>query len=71
MAEADLVSIPGGKMTDEERGAMIRAELRPVLEQACDIITKARRDGINIGFNLGPDQFGVQRITSLDLFKAI
>lgn len=71
MAEPELHSIAGSKITDEEKAVKIRAELRPVLEEACDIITRARREGINVGFNLGPDQFGIQRVMALDLFKAI
>ncbi len=71
MDTAELHSIQGTKVTDAERAAAIRAELRPVLDQVCEIITRARRDGINVGFNLGPDQFGIQRVQMLDLFKSI
>lgn len=68
---AELHSIQGSKITDEERSAKIRAELRPVLEKACEIITSARREGLNIGFNLMADAYGVQRVGNIDIFKGL
>lgn len=71
MDSAELHSIQGSKIPDAERAEKIRTELRPVLEEACRIITAARRDGMNIGFNLMPDQYGVQRVGNIDVFKGL
>jgi hypothetical protein len=71
MAEPELHSIQGSKITDAERAKQIRAELVPALEAVCEIITRARREGINVQFQLGPDGYGQQKIGMLDLFKAI
>ena len=57
--------------TDAERAADLRNKLRPILEQACEIITAARRDGLIISFNLSPDQYGVTRVMALDVVKPL
>ncbi len=65
----ELASI-NPKKSDTELAAAYRAELRPVLEQACEIITRAMRDGLQIGFNLGND--GIQqRVMSLTINKPL
>lgn len=71
MAETELHAIQGSKITDEERGKKIRAEIIPALEAVCDVITRARRDGVNVNFQLVVDGYGQQKIGMLDLFKAI
>ena len=66
---------PGGvtyiRQTDADKAADLRAKLRPILEQACEIIAAARRDGLIITFNLSPDQYGVTRVMALDVVKPL
>lgn len=57
--------------TDAQRASDIRAKLRPLLEQVCEIIGAARRDGLAVGFNLQPDQYGIQRVVTLDVSKPL
>ena len=57
--------------TESDRAQDYRNELRPLLEQACEIITRARREGMIIGFNLAPDAFGIQRVGNIDVTKPL
>jgi len=57
--------------SDTEKAQDYKAEITPVLEQACRIISSARREGLDINFALGPDQFGVQRIQMLTITKSL
>lgn len=75
-AAEPLHIIPGGatfapKISDKDRAEQLRAQLRPLLDQACELITTARREGLVITFNLGPDQYGIQRVAALDILKPL
>lgn len=65
---ADVIPI---KLSDKERAEQLRGQLRPLLEQACEIISDARRDGLVVTFNLGPDQYGNQRVSALDILRPL
>lgn len=67
----ETVAYMDAKPTDKERAEQLRGQLRPLLEQACDLITGARREGLVITFGLGPDQYGIQRVTSLDILRPL
>ena len=58
-------------VTDAVLAQAIRDEITPLLEQICTICTKARKDGLTVGFNLGFDEYGRQRITSLNITKPL
>ena len=66
----DPIMIPAG-VTDAQKAIDFRAEIMPLLEQACQIITRARREGLTIGFSLGPDQNGIQRVQMFDITKSL
>lgn len=57
--------------TDAQKAEDYRARLKPVLEQAASLITEARREGLIIGFNLMPDQFGIQRVGEISVTKPL
>jgi len=57
--------------SDADKAADYRARIRPLLEQACEIISEARRNGLGIGFNLAPDQFGIQRVGDISVTKPL
>lgn len=68
---ADPIPYPAAKLSDKDRAEQLRTQLRPLLDQACDLITQARREGLVITFNLGPDQYGIQRVAALDILKPL
>lgn len=57
--------------TDKDKAEAIRAEIRPILEQACAIIQRAKGDGLVVGFSLAPDQFGIQRVGDISVTKPL
>lgn len=67
---SNVSSIAAGK-TDKQRADEIKARLRPILEQACVILAEAQADGLKVTFGVGPDAFGRQSVTSLDVVKPL
>lgn len=57
--------------SDADKAKSYRDQIRPLLEQACEIITAARRDGLVIGFALAPDQGRTQRVGNIDISKPL
>lgn len=67
----DAVHILQTQMTDTQKAEGYRERLKPILEQAAAIVTEARREGLMIGFNLMPDQFGIQRVGDISVTKPL
>jgi hypothetical protein len=59
------------KPSDAERAAELRNELRPHLDTVCEIITKARREGLMVSFNMTADQFGIMRPGNIDVTRPL
>lgn len=57
--------------TDAQKAADYRTELMPVLEQAAAIMTRARRDGLAVGFNLGVDGSNRTVVQNFDITKSL
>lgn len=67
----DPIELVPGK-TDAEKAAAYRAEMLPVLKQVCDIIQRARFDGLIIGWdNIGIDQFGRTVVPPINVTKPL
>lgn len=70
MNEPKLVQMEPA-VSDSDHAADVRAALRPVLEQACDIINGAKRHGLVVSFGLNPDQFGIHRVGDIGVTKPL
>lgn len=67
----EAISLVPGK-TDAEKAAAYRAEMQPVLEKVCDIIQRARSDGLVVGWdNIGIDQFGRTVVPHINVTKPL
>lgn len=67
---AKVIGLPTGP-TDAERAEQYRQALRPVLEEACRLLALARSEGLQINWNLAPDQYGRYVIQALDVLKVL
>lgn len=67
---ASVTLVPG--KTDTDKAAAYRAEMQPVLEQVCDIIQRARQDGLVVGWDsIGMDQFGRTIVPRINVTKPL
>lgn len=57
--------------SDSEKAAEYRAKLVPLLEHACAILNSARSEGLIVGFNVNPDQYGRHRIQAIDVTRPL
>jgi hypothetical protein len=57
--------------TDAERAKQARDNLRPLLEQVCEMLQEIKKGGIIATFNLSPDQFGNYRVQQIDVTKPL
>ncbi len=57
--------------TEAQKAADYRAEIMPILDQACEIISRARKEGLIIGFNISPDQYGRSRVAEITIVKPL
>lgn len=71
MTELKTVSGFAPPPTDAEKAKKYRDEVRPILDQVCALIDTARRDGLEISFGLGPNQFGKQVVQNLGVVKPL
>jgi hypothetical protein len=69
MTTEPLSIVPG--KSEAELARSYRDRVMPLLEQVCGLCTEARQNGLQIAFNLGPDQFGRQRIQMFDISKSL
>jgi hypothetical protein len=64
------VALVPGK-PDPELAAELRADLRPLLEQIAAIMSKARRNGLNVAWAITWDQFGRPVIQTIDVMRPL
>ena len=58
--------------TDAVVAAEIRAELGPMLDQICAVLSKARNEGYEVAWVIQPDSFGRQvRCTEIAIKKQL
>lgn len=75
--EIELVPVPGGiayldkAKTDVEKAAAYRAELRPLLEKVVAVLQRARNEGMNISWAMGPDQYGRMQVPNIDVTRPL
>lgn len=69
MSDAVASLVPG--KTDAEKAKAYRAELGPVLEQVAEMVNRAARDGLVLGFNMTRDQFGIMRTGEILVTKPL
>lgn len=67
VSEATVTTIP----TDTAIAAEIRAELRPILEQAAVVMNKARARGLIVNFAIGLDAYGRHAVNSIDVVRPL
>lgn len=69
--EAELRSIPLGK-SEAQTAAEYMEEAKARLAPVIDLINEARRDGMQIGFQIGPpDGFNRQSLVLLEITKKL
>lgn len=56
---------------DKEVADGIRADLAPILEQACEVLNRARAAGMVTNWSIAPDQFGRLRLTEISVMKPL
>ena len=56
---------------DTEAAADARAKLTPLLEQVAAIMNDIERDGLRIGWQIGRDSFGRQRLLTIDVSRPL
>ncbi len=54
---ADPISLVAGK-SDAVLADEFRKELTPAMDKAAEIIDRAKKSGLSITFNIGPDNYG-------------
>lgn len=67
---ADLASINPTK-TDAEKAEAYRKEMGEVLKPVCDVLERSRKDGLIVGWNLAPDEFGRYRAPFISITKPL
>lgn len=62
-----LSIVPG--QSDRELASALRAEVTELLAPVCERLSRAKRDGFDVGLQLGPDATGAVRIQGLRIMK--
>ena len=70
MGEVNNLSVVGG-VPDTVKAENYRLELRPILEQAAEVLNRAKADGLVISFSINPDQYGRYRVTEIGIVKPL
>jgi hypothetical protein len=68
---AELHAIEGDKGSDVDKAARARAEITPLLEKICEILNRAKADGLIVSFNCSPDQYGRYKIVDIGIVKPL
>ena len=66
-----IVSVLEPGQSDADKAAAYRAEITPLLERVVEVVARAKKDGLNIGFNISPDQYGRPKIQTIDVVKPL
>lgn len=65
----EITLVPG--KSDQQKADEYRDEIRAALTSVCEIMGRARRDGLVVTFNLGLDGFGRDQIANLQISKPL
>jgi hypothetical protein len=57
--------------SDADKAAAYRAEIIPLLERVVEVVARAKKDGLTIGFNISPDQYGRPKVQAIDIVKPL
>lgn len=57
--------------TESVKAQEIRAAITPLLDDLCEIINQARREGLIVGFQIGMDQYGRSRPQDISIVKPL
>lgn len=57
--------------TEKQKADDYRTQIVAALADACEIMNRARADGLVISFNLGPDQYGRTSVQNLGVVKPL
>lgn len=66
---AEVITTEGKR--DQDIAAMLRADIRPLLEGIAAKQNEAARHGLQIGFQLARDTFGRHFVQSIDIIKPL
>lgn len=69
MTEQVAQLVPG--KNDQQLANEYRSELLPLLEKIADIFNRARSNGLNPSFNIGPDNFGRSVVKEIGIVKPL
>lgn len=59
------------KLSDLEVAAGYRQRLQPLLQQACDVLNEARREGLEVAFQVGQNQLGQQQVVNIVIYRPL
>ncbi len=71
MADPNKLSVVDTGKPDAVVAKELRDRATPLLEQVCELMNDARRQGLTLNFQLGTDGFGRSRVASLDIVKPL
>ena len=71
LTRGDLQNVQPLPPTAAQRAEAYREECRPLLEELAQIIQRARADGLIIGFNVAPDQYGRMKVGEISVTKPL
>lgn len=65
-----VVSLVSGA-SDAERAQRLRADLEGPLAKVIEVVNEARRDGLVVSFNIGPDAYGRIVVKELSIVRPL
>ena len=66
----NLTVLTTGK-TDTELAAEFRNKLRPLLDEALDVLNDASKSGLQVNFQFGRDVYGRHMMVSIDVVRPL
>ncbi len=57
--------------TDAEKAAAYRIEVAAHLAVVCEVLNRARKDGLVVSFQIGPDPYGNSSVQSIGVVKPL
>lgn len=65
------IKLATDRKSDADLAKAYRDEMRAALGPVCDILQRARNDGLVIGWNISPDQYGRINVPNIDVTKPL
>ena len=66
----NVLTLQTGK-SDADRATEYRSKIDPRLRQVAQIMEEARRDGLNIAWNIGPNMYGTVMHQRTEIVKPL